>query len=120
MVKNSKIDTFEDILVWQKARILVNSLYKSFSNCKDWSFVDQIRRAGVSTMNNIAEGFERKGNKEFSNFLFIAKGSVGEVRSMLHLAKDLTYIKENEYCILSGQTIIIAKMLSAFISSLKT
>jgi len=78
-----KFDRFEEILGWQKAKELTINIYKSFSNCKDFAFKDQIQRASVSIMNNVAEGFERKSNKEFKQFLFIAKGSAGEVRSML-------------------------------------
>ncbi|KAB2846739.1 MAG: four helix bundle protein, partial [Melioribacteraceae bacterium] len=75
-----KFDRFEEILGWQKAKEFTLNIYKSFSNCKDFAFKDQIQRASVSIMNNIAEGFERKSNKEFKQFLFIAKGSAGEVR----------------------------------------
>jgi four helix bundle protein len=60
-----KIDKFEEIIAWQKARELTLSCYRCFSSCKDYSFRDQIQRACVSIMNNIAEGFERRGNKEF-------------------------------------------------------
>ena len=74
---------FEEIIVWQKARELASEIYKCLRECRDYSFKDQLQRALVSIMNNIAEGFERKGNKEFKRFLFIAKGSSAEVRSML-------------------------------------
>lgn len=78
-----KIERFEDIIAWQKAKDLSVLIYKDFDNSKDFSFKDQIQRASVSVMNNVAEGFERKTNNEFKQFLFIAKGSCGEVRSML-------------------------------------
>ena len=74
-----KIERFEDLRVWQEARVLSSEIYKIFSFLKDYSFKDQICRASISIGNNIAEGFERKGNKEYSRFLFIAKGSCGEV-----------------------------------------
>ena len=90
------IEKFEDILSWQKAKLLTLCIYKSFKTCKDFGFRDQIQRATVSIMNNIAEGFERKGDKEFKRFLFIAKGSCGEVRSMVYLAHDLGYISKEE------------------------
>jgi four helix bundle protein len=69
-------------------------------------------------MNNIAEGFERKSNKEFRQFLFVAKGSAGEVRSMLHLAIELKYINDDQYNKMCGEVIIISKMLSNFIKTL--
>lgn len=83
-----KINRFEEIIVWKKSRDLTKDIYRSFKDNRDYSFRDQIQRASVSVMNNIAEGFERKGNKEFKQFLFIAKGSSGELRSMLYTALD--------------------------------
>ncbi|MES2216329.1 MAG: four helix bundle protein [Patescibacteria group bacterium] len=84
---------FEDIKVWQDARILVNNLYKliksNSSLAKDYSLCDQLKRASYSVMLNVAEGFERRSNKEFANFLNIAKGSAGEVRSIIHIVQDL-------------------------------
>jgi four helix bundle protein len=77
-----KVDRFEDIISWQKARILTISIYHTFSNTKDFGFKDQIQRAVLSIMNNIAEGYERKTNSEFKQFLYISKGSCGEVGSM--------------------------------------
>ncbi|OGI78642.1 four helix bundle protein [Candidatus Nomurabacteria bacterium RIFCSPHIGHO2_02_FULL_33_12] len=112
------IKSFEDIMVWSKAKEFVVLVYKHFSNIKDYSFRDQIQRASVSIMNNIAEGFERQTNKELRNFLFIAKGSCGEVRSMLSLAVDLNYISLKEKEILSERSIEISKMLSGFIKTL--
>ncbi len=69
-------------MAWQKAKDLSVAIYRLFETRKDFGFKDQIQRASVSVMNNIAEGFERKGDKEFAYFLYIAKGSYGEVRSM--------------------------------------
>ncbi len=87
------IERFEDIVAWQKSQILVIELYKLIKTCPDYSFRDQIQRAAISIMNNIAEGFERRTNKEFINFLYIAKGSAGEVRSMLKIASQLGFIQ---------------------------
>ncbi|MEZ5173883.1 MAG: four helix bundle protein [Bacteroidia bacterium] len=72
------IARFEDSIAWQKAKQLCVEVFKIFESHKDFSFRDQIQRAAVSVMNNIAEGFERKGNKEFAYFLFVAKGSCGD------------------------------------------
>lgn len=112
------IEKFEDILSWQKAKNLTIEIYKTFEKQKDFSFKSQIQRTSVSIMNNIAEGFERKSNKEFKQFLFVAKGSAGEVRSMLHLALDLKYITNEQYNKLHDEVIIISKMLSNFIKTL--
>lgn len=89
-----KINKFEEIIAWQRAKELNIAIYKNFSNSKDFGFNNQIQRAAVSIMNNIAEGFERQTNKEFKQFLYISKGSCGEVKSMLLLAKELKYIDE--------------------------
>jgi four helix bundle protein len=113
-----KIEKFEDIISWQKAKELTKEIYRIFDNSKDFGFKSQIQRASISIMNNIAEGFERKSNKEFKQFLFIAKGSAGEVRSMLHLAFDLKYITSEQYNKLCDDVIIISKMLSNFIKTL--
>ena len=91
---------FEDIEAWQKARNLTREIYVvsnlgSFS--KDYGFRDQIRRAGVSIMSNIAEGFERGGTREFIQFLSMAKGSSGEVRSQLYVAVDQGYIDKDTF-----------------------
>lgn len=95
-----KAKTFEDLQVWQDARLFVKSIYELTSReifKKDYGLKDQIQRAAVSIMNNISEGFERDNNKEFRNFLGYAKGSAGEVRSMLYVALDLNYISKNEF-----------------------
>lgn len=113
------MEKFEDIIAWQKARQMTIVVYKKFLNNKDYGFRDQIQRASVSVMNNIAEGFERKGDREFSHFLYIAKGSCGEVRSMIYLALDLGYITKVEFDELFGVSFEISRMLSGFIKKLK-
>lgn len=113
-----KFNKFEEILVWQKANELIVEIYKTIDTKYDYSFKDQIRRAAISIANNIAEGFERQGNKEFKKFLYIAKGSCGEVRSMLYSAKKLKYISQDDYELLFDRCIIISKMLSALIKKL--
>jgi len=116
----AKFETIEDIIAWQRSRVLVNNVYQVFKISRDYSFRDQIQRAAVSIMNNIAEGFERKGNKEFAKFLYIAKGSCGEVRSMLYLALDLKYISKNDFDNLYNQAFEMSKMLSGLIKALRT
>jgi four helix bundle protein len=115
-----KINTFEEIESWKQAKEMTVHIYTLFSKNTDYGFCDQLQRASVSIMNNIAEGFERKSDKELSHFLFIAKGSAGEVRSMLILAKELSYISDDSYTKLVNQCVGISKKISAFISSLKT
>ena len=92
--------TFEEINAWQNARVLVKDVYsmtRSGDFSKDYGLKDQIQRAAVSICSNIAEGFERRGNKEFINFLWIAKGSVAEVCSQLHNARDIVYITDDKF-----------------------
>ncbi len=94
------ITRFEDIEGWKIARDLTRDIYSisaAGNFARDFGLCDQIRRASVSVMSNIAEGFERDGNKEFCNFLSIAKGSVAEVRSQLDVALDQGYISEKEF-----------------------
>ena len=114
----SKIETFEDIQSWQLARELTKAIY-TISNdglfAKDFGLRDQIRRASVSVMSNIAEGFERGSNKEFIQFLYIAKGSAGEVRAQLYVALDQTYINDEAFGQLSKKTTEISRMISGLI-----
>jgi len=95
-----KIERFEDIQIWQKARQLVKNIYQATTENQgfkgDFALKDQIRRAAISVMSNIAEGYARRSDKAFSNFLHIAHGSATEVQSQLYIALDLNYIsKEN-------------------------
>ena len=90
-----KAKRFEELWIWQQARELVKEIYQDFKTgpgSKDFGFRGQIQDAGISVMNNIAEGFERRTDPEFSRFLDIAKGSCGEVRSMYYSAEDLDYL----------------------------
>lgn len=96
----SAVKDFEELAIFQKARELSKKIYpitnrEGFKS--DYRFVQQIRAAAGSIMDNIAEGFERTGNKEFLNFLYIAKGSCGEVRSQLIRANDVGYLTPEEY-----------------------
>lgn len=109
----SKANSFENLYCWQKARELVRLIYrltkkKSFS---DFSLKDQIRRAAVSILSNIAEGFERGTKEEFLYFLYIAKASCGEVRAQLYVALDQGFINKNEF----SKAFNLAKQTSAII-----
>jgi four helix bundle protein len=111
------IKHFEDLEIWKEARRLTKEIYRLTSGpkfSKDFGLRGQIQNAAVSIMSNIAEGFERGGNQEFSQFLYIAKGSCGEVRSQLYVAVDQGYISANE----SEELLNLFKRLSSMIGSL--
>jgi len=94
------VKRFEDLDAWKVSRELTRVIYtltRADVMRRDFGFIDQVRRAAVSIMNNIAEGFERGSNKDFVKFLFIARGSAGEVRSMLYVARDQDYLSETEF-----------------------
>jgi four helix bundle protein len=113
-----KINKFEDIIAWQKSKNLTLTIYELFSDSNDFSFKNQIQRASVSVMNNIAEGFERQSTKEFKQFLYIAKGSCGEVRSMLYLSFELHKISKEDFETNLDLCKEISKLLSGFIKTL--
>jgi four helix bundle protein len=113
---------FEELGVWQKARLLVRDVYRA-SNAgpfaKDFELRSQIRRAAISIPSNIAEGYERDGSREFQQFLSQAKGSCGEVRAQLHLARDQGYCDAESHEQLTGRCIEISSMLSGLIRYLQ-
>ena len=118
-----RIERFEDAEVWCLARTLTKEIYEISGKGKisqDFSFRDQLRRSTVSIMANIAEGFERNTNKEFLHFLYIAKGSAGEVRSHLYLAGDIGYIDAQSRDILINSVSRISKSISGFIKYLSS
>ena len=113
---------FEDLEVWKAARALTNKIYgitKDVAFSKDFGLRDQIRRASVSIMSNIAEGYERGGNQELIQFLSIAKGSCGEVRCQLYIAGDQNYINQNELKPLVEHCKRISIMINNFMEHLK-
>ena len=116
------IRTFEELDIWQSARAICKRVYmisKDGEFAKDFRFRDQIRASSGSCMDNIAEGFERDGNKEFVQFLSIAKASIGETRSQLTRAYDVNYINENDFKQLKQQCISLSKSIAGFINYLK-
>ncbi|MBL4651943.1 MAG: four helix bundle protein [Flavobacteriales bacterium] len=113
-----KFTRFEDNIAWQKAKELTLLIYKLLATHQDFGYRNQIQRASVSVMNNIAEGYERQTNKEFRQFLYIAKGSCGEVRSMLYLAKELNTIPSQDFNHAFQLSEEISKTLSGLIKTL--
>jgi four helix bundle protein len=115
-VEKKKIETFEDLRVWQQGIELVKQIYlmaKEGDISRDFGLRDQLRRAAVSVPTNVAEGFERHSRKEYVNFLNIAKGSAGEVRSLLRVALEVGYLDKNTYLRLYD----MAKGLSCMLAS---
>jgi len=118
-----KIERFEDLEIWQLARELVKYIYKvtsesNFSN--DFGLMNQMQRSAVSIMSNIAEGFERKSKKEFVHFLYIAKGSCGELRSQLYISLDLNYINKSEFDIYVELAEKVSRSIAGFIKYLQS
>ena len=112
------VKKFEDLIAWQKAQQLCVAIYRKFRDLSDYGFKDQITRASISISNNIAEGFDRKSNADFSRFLYFAIGSSSEVRSMLYLAQKIGYISDEEMANFIGQTEEISKIIRGLIKSL--
>jgi len=118
----NRIERFEDIMSWQKARELTREIYKCTRTgefARDYGLKDQIQRASVSTMANVAEGFERGGDKEFIQFLSTSKGSCGEVRSHLYVTLDQGYLTQPGFDHLYGQASEVSRLLSGFMTYLR-
>jgi four helix bundle protein len=119
-----KITRFEDIEAWQEARKLVKMVYevirKSHEFKRDFRLVNQVQDAAVSSMSNIAEGFSRKGNKEFIQFLFISKSSAAEVQSQFYVAIDQGYINQEDFDGVYDQAEVVSKLDSGFIKYLQS
>jgi four helix bundle protein len=118
----AKIERFEDIKAWQEARVLAKMIYDTAeSNGKfgnDYKFREQIQSAPVSIMSNVAEGFSRRSMREFTQFLFIAKGSAAEVQSQLYVALDQGYISQEKFDQLYSKSDEVARLTSGFIQYL--
>jgi four helix bundle protein len=117
------IQRFEELKVWQDARLFTGVIYQMTATDpfkKDFGLKTQIQRAAVSVMSNIAEGYERDNNKELVRFLHYSKGSMGEVRSLLCVALDLSYISEDEFLRGKESAIAISKQLANFTKYLRT
>ena len=116
------ITRFEDIEAWKKGRELRKDVYAHSNRgefAKDYALKDQIRRAALSVTSNIAEGFERDGNKEFRQFLSNAKGSCGEVRDQLYAALDEDYITQSEFKALYESSLEVGRLIAGFMSYLQ-
>lgn len=117
-----QVKNFEDLEIWKDARLLTRGVYqltKDTRFSKDFALRDQIQRAAVSIMSNITEGFERGGNQEFIQFLYVAKASCGEVRSQLYVALDQSYITEKDCDDVSKSFRRLSIMISNLIDYLK-
>ncbi|KKR62135.1 hypothetical protein A2643_02105 [Candidatus Nomurabacteria bacterium RIFCSPHIGHO2_01_FULL_39_220] len=113
------ISKFEDLVCFNKARELTKAIYQEFKDCKDYGFKDQITRASVSVLSNIAEGFERGTKSEYLNYLYIAKGSAGEVRAQLYVAYDAEYVNMEKFKYLSGLASECSRLIQSFAEKVK-
>lgn len=112
------IQSFKDLHVWQKSSDFSVDIYRTFFDLRDFSFKDQIQRAAVSISNNIAEGYAKRSDKAFKNYLFIAKGSAAEVESMLVVAHKLGYIDSDKQTQLTDNVHEIYKLINGFMKKL--
>ena len=115
--EKNKIYKFEDLMCWQKGRELVKRIYLVSNGWSDKSLQDQIRRASVSVISNIAEGFERGSKDETIYFMYIARGSVGELRSQLYICKDLEIISEIDFAEIYDLADFTARLIYKYIES---
>ena len=121
--KRKKIESFEDLLVWQKGMEIVKQVYlisREGELYRDFALRDQLRRAAISIPTNIAEGFERSSRKEYLNFLNYTKGSTGEVRSLLNVAAELGYLEPSRYEVLRQAVLELSRYSYNQIKSLRS
>ncbi len=119
-MKQSKIEGFEDLIVWQLAIDLAASVYTAWETSRDFSFRDQVQRAAVSISSNIAEGYERDSNADFIRFLYYAKGSCGEIRSQLHLARRVRLLTDQTATAMIEEARLLSRKLGAYIKVRET
>jgi four helix bundle protein len=118
----ASVRKFEDLEAWKQSREISRLIYSVSSNgafAKDFALTNQIRRAAISIVSNIAEGFERNGDKEFIQFLTVAKGSCGEVRAQLYVAFDQGYVDEESFLNIQSKLEETSRMISGLIKYLK-
>ena len=120
--KMTKINSFEDLECWQEAKALAVDIYKisSYGNLnKDFSLKNQLRKSAISIASNVSEGKERETLAEFIRFLYISKGSTGELKTQLYITKEIGYLNENDFQGLMDRLTKISAMIGALIKSLK-
>jgi len=116
------INRFEELEIWKRARDICRKIYEYTSRqpfCNDFALVNQMRRSGGSIMDNIAEGFERSGSKEFIHFRFISKASCGECRAQIYRAFDQKYLAKEDFDMLFGLLLQESQQIQSLISYLK-
>ncbi|MDL2265369.1 four helix bundle protein [Parabacteroides sp. OttesenSCG-928-G07] len=115
-----KIESFEDLAVWKEGMRLSVRIYSLLKNCRDYGLKDQMQRSVVSIPSNISEGFERQTNKEFIQYLYIAKGSCGELRTQLYIAKELGYLSDIDFKEILDRAKQLTLMLAGLIKTRQT
>jgi four helix bundle protein len=119
-MKPGKIESFEDLQVWQLAVDLAAVVYSALAKSRDFSFRDQMQRAAVSISSNIAEGYERDSNADFIRFLYYAKGSCGEIRSQFHVASRVGMLSEQSATTMIEEARLLSQKLGAYIKVRET
>lgn len=118
--RKTTVRSFADLSVWKRATNLSVAVYRELQNLKDFGFRDQITRSSLSIPSNIAEGFERKSHKEFVVFLNYARGSCGELRTQIHIGREIGYISEKAGRVWLEETREISAMITALMRTTKS
>lgn len=122
MVELATINKIEDLLIWQEARVLVKEIFVLTNNdnfSKEYALKDQIKRSAISVMSNIAEGFGRGGNKEFTQFLYITNGSLSELKSQLYISYDFNVLAEEQLSNLLADILKLENMIKSLVKKMK-